>query len=596
LAYNDQYTTRAYEYSKDHPKWFGVPAEGGNPPVKRHIPFFALLLFILVIELDIWAVTDTLMDGALGGFSNYIIWLIFSFTFGILITVNKIFGNPFKSIKFPFILQVFFIIVIEICIWAVYRYSTAEFFGQFGTFEMYAFHIVFAPIIHLIPIFLAWRYWWNERRRLPFVFSRKLILSGVIVGFMAAIIWRVLEELVYDGVAGAAGGTFPGTFTFWNLLETPLLFGIMTFTHFFIVGPVEELEFRGFTQDQAARVLPNWQAVVFSSVLFGCSHIPIAIFLYRFPPATFAVALIGWISAGFVFGFLYMWSRSIYACIVMHGMGNWQLSVFYFASIAVPGWELTFEGVLVGTITSVIVNVIMIILFYIFHKLYWEPHRRGEPAFLGLFMSFQRFMHDHDFEKKSIGSTSFIAVLFCVIICGMLMGAAVSVGTVYPTGEGAVEEDTVNFESWTKTTDTLSDSGYMDEGTSVELNMTSEPDKYIQEVIVEVTWTDEDDMQRLRTYENNPDAFSITITGLGQGARGQGENTHGSPGSASANLTFSFDQINIGIVEVGENYNVIVDISMDMAGDYFTRFGALGFQDPGNDYSYQIDITYLTPP
>ena len=161
-------------------------------------------------------------------------------------------------------------------------------------------------------------------------------MSGIIIGFIGAIIWRVLEEFLYEGVARAAGGVTLIEFTFWNLLETPSMFALMTFVMFFVVGPVEELEFRSFTQDQAARVLTNKQAVIFSSILFGCSHIPIALFVYRlYEPSWwfFIGALYSWIAAGVTFGVLYMYSRNIWACVVMHGMGNWQLSVFYFTSI-----------------------------------------------------------------------------------------------------------------------------------------------------------------------------------------------------------------------------------------------------------------------
>jgi membrane protease YdiL (CAAX protease family) len=331
--------------------------------------------------------------------------------------------------KYSYVFMVVGIIILEIGIWAVYRYTTAPILAGFGTELFYLVHIIAAPTIHIIPILLFWKFYRKERG-LPFVFTKKLLMSGVIVGFGGAVIWRFLEEVIYDGVAGAAGGTVPGTFMFVNRMDslTMTLFALMTFVHFFIVGPVEELEFRGFAQDQAARVLPNLHAVILSSVLFGCTHIPIAVFVYQFPPHIFVVALIGWMSAGAVFGFLYMWSRSIFACIVMHGMGNWQLSIFYFQSTELIGGMDSFTTVLVGTVSSIIADGIMILIFFLVHKYYWQPHRRGEPAFGGIFLKIQDFVHDHDFERKPIMITTVLLIAFIMVTCGMLMGVTAAFG------------------------------------------------------------------------------------------------------------------------------------------------------------------------
>ena len=125
-------------------------------------------------------------------------------------------GKTFVNPRYPFVIQIFFIIILEICIWAVYRNLTADYFAGFGSMRMYAFHIVAAPTIHLIPIILAWKLWWKERG-LPFQFSKKLLMSGVIVGFTGAIIWRLLQQFVWSGVVGATGGTIPESFTFLNL-------------------------------------------------------------------------------------------------------------------------------------------------------------------------------------------------------------------------------------------------------------------------------------------------------------------------------------------------------------------------------------------
>jgi membrane protease YdiL (CAAX protease family) len=528
------------EYPKDHPKWFGVGPKGEKP-----LP-----------------------------------------------------GKFFGLVRMPYVLQVFLIIVIEIGIWAIYRKATASYFEGFGTFQMYAFHIVFAPTIHLIPIILFWKYSQRETG-LPFVFTKKLLMTGVLIGFMAAIIWRVLEEFSYDALAGAAGGTVPGTFAFWNMLETPTLFAIMTFTHFFIVGPVEELEFRGFTQDQAARVLPNWKAVVFSSVLFGCSHIPIAIFLYQFTAIEFVVALFGWITAGAVFGCLYMWSRNIFACIVMHGMGNWQLSVFYFSSVQLIGGMSGTMTVVVGTVSSIISNAIIILIFYLIHKYYWEPHRRGEPAFGGRFKALQNYFYNHDFERKPLQSTIIQSSVIIVVICAILMGAAAGAGNPNYFTEGFVfampvtEESSSDFESLVELEEIQSDSSYLDEGMSEMISLRSEEDKLIMEITITLTWTDEDDIQRVRTWENNPDTFAVTITCLNQTATAEASNVHGQQGTVTTTLTLAESDIS-PLYDEGSTYEATIEITMVEAGNLLTT-GLIGYTDAGNDYTYEIITTNLVP-
>lgn len=520
---------------------------------------------------------------------------------------NKWYGVPPKGEQpLPenrrYVLWILGVIVLEICIWGVYRYFTAPLFVRFGTLQFYIFHIIFAPTIHLIPILIFWRFVRKERG-VPFVFTKKLLMSAVVVGFCAAIIWRLLGEFIYDALAGTAGGTVPGTFSLFNRMSssTVLLFSIMTFVQFFVVGPVEELEFRSFAQDQASRVLPNWHALIFSSVLFGCSHIPIALFVYQFTPAEFVAALIGWISAGFVFGALYMWSRNIFACIIMHGMGNWQLSVFYFSSTELVGGMDSLTYMVVSIATSIIVDGIMILIFYLIHKYYWQPHRLGETALRGILSPFQKFVHDHDFYKMPIKTTAVYLVAFCVITCGIIMSATHAFGEtdlsrLSYNPEETDGKDVGYLESLVESTDIDTDSGSLNEGDSDTITFTSEPEKYIRQVRVTVTWTDEDDIQYgPRTYQNQPDSFSVTINGPNATEEAGGENPYGSEGRIVVELSFTIEELSEIISTDGDDYEITIEITMVNAGDYEAPFGLMGFADDGNQYNYEIEIIWLVP-
>jgi membrane protease YdiL (CAAX protease family) len=506
---------------------------------------------------------------------------------------NKWFGVPPKGEipvynKWKYVIMLILVIIVEIGIWAGYRYITGVVLElQFGDHLFYALHIVAAPTIHLLPIILFWRFVRKERG-LPFVFSKKLLLSGILIGFLAAIIWRLLEEFTYWSFASAAGGT-NGPLTFLNFLETADLFIIMTFVMYFIVGPVEELEFRGFVQDQGARALSNYQAVILSSVLFGCSHIPIAVFIYKLPPAAFADALFGWIAAGFTFGFLYMWSRNIFACIVMHGMGNWQLSVFYFQ--ALPGNMEPTTAMIVGMATSLVSNAIMIYIFYLIHKHYWEPHRRGEPAFGGRFMDLQKFMYDHDFDRKPLRSTIIVFVAFIFVVSAIIAGSAYGLGTPWMDFYGtpdAVEDDVgvSNFET-TNVTETYSST--VDENSQDDFQFEIAEDNY-RLLWINATLTWQDESSGFFGGTNDPDNFKISI--INPNGDTIAESSMENSGSISLNAPIdhtveNFKEENTGtwilVIEAGE------------CGDDFSRFGFRTIQDSGNTVSLDIQYTFLQP-
>ena len=520
---------------------------------------------------------------------------------------NKWYGVPPKGDsplpgKWRFVGEIFAVILIEFVLWGIYRYVSAPFISPFGSLKFYIAHIIAAPTVHLIPIILYWKLYRKEKG-FPFTFTRTRIMSGVMIGLLSAILWRVLEMLTYDTMSGIAGGSEFGTLGFFSHLDTTtvLLFGIMTFVHFCIVGPVEELQFRGFTQDQAARVLPNWQALVFASVLFGLSHVPIAITVYKMPIEQLIVAEIGWMTAGAVFGALYMWSRNIYAVIVMHGMGNWQLSVFFFQSRATAEGMSTMTDVTVGTLTSLVVNAIMIGVFYLIFKYYWEPQRKNSTALTRPFPSVQKRIFAHDYGKRPIKATSVRLVAFSVVVCGLIMLAAFTVGETDYSILSAISaeptEERVDLGSYVLEEETLTGAEYLNEGNFITIPFSSEEQKYISGITVTLTWTDEPDIQRLRLYENQPDTFSVELNGANTTAGDSGANPRGGQGEISTTLSIPADDISDIIFTDGHNYTVDVLITMVNAENYDARAGAgaVSIVDGGNQYDYEIIIAWLVP-
>ena len=520
---------------------------------------------------------------------------------------DKWFGVPPKGErptpgKWQYISEILAIILIEFVLWGIYRMVSAPYISPFGSLKFYIAHFIAAPTIHLVPIVLYWKYYRREKGH-PFTFTRKRLMSGIMIGLISAVIWRVLQMFTADTLSGIAGGTEFGTLGFYSALDTTtvLLFAIMTFTHFAIVGPVEELEFRSFTQDQAARVLPNWQALAFASVLFGLSHIPIAITVYEMPLPQLLVAEIGWMTAGAVFGALYMWSRNIFACIIMHGMGNWQLSVFFFQSRMSPEGMSTMTSVIVGTLATLIVNAVMIALFYLVFKYYWEPQRKPRTYLKGPFRSVRKKIFKHDLGNRPLHKTIFGSTVFCVIVCSFIVVATFALGETDFSKLAAITKGNaggaVDLGRLVASEEIEIGSGDLNEGEFDSIAFTSETDKYIREVTVTVTWTDEDDIQRARLYENQPDTFSVSIDGPNASDTDSGANPRGGEGRISASISFSDEEISNIISQEGMNYTAEVLIKMETAGNYEARagLGRLQLVDNGNRYDYEITVVWLIP-
>lgn len=522
-----------------------------------------------------------------------------------------------RPIKKPllFILGITLVIVAEIFIWAIYRQLTADFYGQFGTYWFYVGHIIAAPLIHLGPIVLYWKFIRKERiftksdkengqymaiNLGPFKMTRKFLLTAVLVGLFGGIIWRFTEMAVSDITGVALGGYTIGTFWIYDIFTGSdfWLFLLMTFVMFFVVGPVEEFEFRSFTHDQAQRVMPKWAALIYSSVFFGFSHIPIALFVYKLSPAELIFAEISWMTAGAVFGALYMWSRNIFACIVMHGIGNWQLSVFFWQSkIKGVGLDDT-QYLIVSFVTSIVANAILIVLFYLIHKFYWEPQRNGEAAFGGKLLAIQTAFFKHDNGTKNIGGTAGALSATTVIVLVVLVLGTVIAGI--PVNAPATEAesgdpDVFDTTGYSEMEETHSESNEMlPEGESTIYSFESSAEKVLIGLDVTLTWEDEDEKPgrpTIRRYTNQPDTFSVGVNGANISVEGTDSNVVNQAGTII--LNFNIPEANYTAIN-GE-FGVDVTVTMVDAG-MWTGFGILGFTDPGNGYDIQVGLKYLQSP
>ncbi|MDG6224431.1 MAG: type II CAAX endopeptidase family protein [Candidatus Thermoplasmatota archaeon] len=513
--------------------------------------------------------------------------------------------------KWKFILGIFLVFLVELIIWAAYRWVSAPIYGQFGSLTFYLGHIIFAPLIHLTPILIYWKFirkermlkkedWDGEKNMSinigPFKLTRRLLFTAVLVGLFGGIVWRVTEMLVSDVFTVMFGGAQAGQINLFNVYGTNQfgIFILMTFVMFFIVGPVEEFQFRSFVHDQSARVLPMWQALIFSSVLFGLSHVPIAIFIYKLPFIDLVVAEISWMTAGAVFGALYMWSRNIFACIVMHGIGNWQLSTFWIQSTT-SGTGLNHTSYLiVSVLVSIFANAILIGLFYLVHKFYWEPHRRGQPAFGGKLMSLQKAFFSHDVgERQTLSTSGILSVITILTLVVLATGASVLGTDDFSLLGPQSDRDKVPLNplfDYTARMEIIPKVNTVNLGQEDPERITTSAFTLISSLNVTLSWEDEPDMVRFgRTYTNQPDTFRVTITGPNVSVEEQASNPIHGEGLIELGVIIPVDEI----LAQSNNTEFVVTVTLVESGMYAPRIGIIGYTDNVNSYEMEIEVTYL---
>ncbi len=517
--------------------------------------------------------------------------------------------------RWRYLAEITVVLLFEFGLWAVYRALTADFYGQFGSYWFYVGHIIAAPTIHLGPILFYWLVIRKERLFVksdrengrfmsfsigPFKMTRKLLLTAVLVGLFGGVIWRFSEMLVYDMTGVVMGASKAGTFWIFDIFTGSdfFLFLLMTFVMFFIVGPVEEFQFRGFVHDQSQRVLPKWGALIYSSVFFGFSHIPIALTVYKMDFVQLIFAEISWMTAGAVFGALYMWSRNIFACIVMHGIGNWQLSVYFWQSeITGTGFSTT-EEYIASLATSLLANAFLILIFFLIHKFYWEPQRRGEAAFGGKGLSLQMGLFKHDSGTKSLSVTSGSLVVITLLTLTAIVGGTVALGekvnTPAESSQGS-EEVLFDMTDYTQSVETRSEPNEMlPEGESMTYNVSSTPERVLTGMKLTLTWEDETEKPgrpTIRRYTNQPDTFNITVDTPNSTVREESSNQIGLPGQIAMDITIPESTIN----EYGGEFQVDITVAMVDAGPW-TGLSLLAFTDQGNGYELVMELTYLESP
>ena len=144
--------------------------------------------------------------------------------------------------------------------------------------------------------------------------------------------------------------------------------------------------------------------------------------------------------------------------------------------------------------------------------------------------------------------------------------------------------------------ETLTGSSTIGEGSTDPFTITAGPEKVIISIQVDINWNDQDDIRRIRLYENTPDEFTVTrIDPEGGVEEGAAKNPKDGEGSLSVSIDLVTPEEVEQFIDKGDFF---VGITLSQAGSYEARFGMglIALTDDSNDYTYKITTIYLAPP
>lgn len=193
-------------------------------------------------------------------------------------------------------------------------------------------------------------------------------------------------------------------------------------------------------------------------------------------------------------------------------------------------------------------------------------------------------------EKRKNKSRFFanIPILFIPII--LIIAFSFGPDPIYrgnPSNEDELEE-IVDRNNLTYRNETYYFDGQMDETEFISYDLSSK-DSYIDKINLKLSWSDENDIRRLRKFENKGDTFSASIIIDEQiVAKDSITNEHDKQGCL--NLKYDSNE-----VETFHNSNAIVEIYLEECNDFYPVIGLnkLSIDDSSNTYELEIMVYYI---
>jgi membrane protease YdiL (CAAX protease family) len=217
-------------------------------------------------------------------------------------------------------------------IWTLYRVRSANLIVQDEEMRWDMFfltQIIFQPLLGLLPILLIVRY--IEKRGLGSMgLSKRKLVGNALFGVLLSLFnYFVVICLEYVLLVQLAGGQLTLILNPENLDWVSAFF--MPLTFFLAVGPSEEVQSRGYFQTRLLEHFGPRLSILFPSLLFALSHIPIDILIWRYDVWMMSFHLIGVFVSGCLLGYLYYRSGVLMGPIFLHAFIDTQSLTYQFS-------------------------------------------------------------------------------------------------------------------------------------------------------------------------------------------------------------------------------------------------------------------------
>ena len=199
-------------------------------------------------------------------------------------------------------------------------------------------------------------------------------------------------------------------------------------------------------------------------------------------------------------------------------------------------------------------------------------------------------------KKNQKGIAIFLGFIVVLGVMFSYQAGAIKLGArAAAASSGGGGGKAVTFGSgWTLTNGTAAAQGTVQENSDTGTQTIQATDLNIASVTVTLSWNDEPDMHKYgRTYINQPDQLGIKVVSpWNQTQNGSALNVYVTTGGAGeVSFTFNVTQTKYN----GDNGtgDWKYTVSAGNCGDFFTKYGPIGFKDTANAYSVTFDWNYF---
>jgi membrane protease YdiL (CAAX protease family) len=187
--------------------------------------------------------------------------------------------------------------------------------------------VVGYPLLPLVPA------QWNDLWTIQVDGATLELLPGWL--FLLFYVLPVVGRRIVDGHFRSLAKDFRIDRRDWIFL------GVIALRSFYASGLPEELFYRGFLLYLLLHVCHRWQAIAVSTGLFLLAHYTLVIRLFSSPSAFVIGNLIAVAALGLLLGWLYVRTRKLMVCVLIHGMVNGLIDLCH---VILPDVKFPFQG------------------------------------------------------------------------------------------------------------------------------------------------------------------------------------------------------------------------------------------------------------